>query len=224
MAKVPDKAPENLSKGPNQGDNPRSGERTPMTMKENVVPAHTRPQGSTVPPSGRDHEYKDISFKSIIRFVVVLAVLTVATCVLMWGMFEVLGERHEGTPARPNPMAGSGRQIPPAPRLQVNEGADIHEFRRREDSMLNAYGWLDRGNGVAKIPIDRAMDLIATKGLPSAAGEPATAPRTRDTTGADSASGEGGRNFGPTRTPNDGPSVDRTPGSTAPVPPTPNSR
>ena len=198
---IPDKAPENLSKQPDQGRSP-SGKEPPMTMKENVVPQHTRPQGSTVAPSGRDHEYKDISFKSIVRFAVVLVVITVVTHVLLWGVFEILDSRVTYAEEY-NPMA-LPNTLPPAPRLQVDEGEDINEFRMQEDSMMQAYGWLDRNAGVARIPIDRAIEVIATKGLPSTSAAAASAPRNRDTAGSasDSAAQQGGRNFGPTREPN----------------------
>ena len=35
-----------------------------------------------------------------------------------------------------------------------------------EDSVLNHYGWVDPERGVVRIPIDRAIDVIATRGLP----------------------------------------------------------
>jgi hypothetical protein len=31
---------------------------------------------------------------------------------------------------------------------------------------LSTYGWVDRQNGTARIPIERAMDIIAEQGLP----------------------------------------------------------
>ncbi len=32
---------------------------------------------------------------------------------------------------------------------------------------LNSYGWVDRKHGVIRIPIERAMDLVAQRGLPT---------------------------------------------------------
>ncbi len=31
---------------------------------------------------------------------------------------------------------------------------------------LRGYGWVDRNKGVVSLPIDRAMDLVAQRGLP----------------------------------------------------------
>jgi hypothetical protein len=35
---------------------------------------------------------------------------------------------------------------------------------------LSSYGWVDREAGIVRIPIDRAMDLLAERGLPARAG------------------------------------------------------
>jgi hypothetical protein len=55
----------------------------------------------------------------------------------------------------------------PTPRLDIDDGnqatADLHA---REDLLLNHYSSY---NGTTRIPIERAMELIAEKGLPVAA-------------------------------------------------------
>jgi hypothetical protein len=43
-----------------------------------------------------------------------------------------------------------------------------------ELSRLNGYGWVDRAAGIAHIPIERAIEIVAASGLP--APQPATAP------------------------------------------------
>jgi len=37
---------------------------------------------------------------------------------------------------------------------------DARQLREQELQMLDSYGWVDRDNGVARIPIDRAMRLM----------------------------------------------------------------
>ena len=37
----------------------------------------------------------------------------------------------------------------------------------QEEQTLNSYGWVDQQAGVVRIPIDRAMDLLAQRGLPT---------------------------------------------------------
>jgi hypothetical protein len=56
----------------------------------------------------------------------------------------------------------------PKPDLQID---DDHAQRVAlfitQDEKLNSYGWIDRSNGIVQIPIERAMDLLAQRGLPT---------------------------------------------------------
>jgi len=55
----------------------------------------------------------------------------------------------------------------PKPNLQINPQADLLALRARETSELESYGWMDRKAGRVRIPIDRAMDLLVLRGLPT---------------------------------------------------------
>lgn len=50
--------------------------------------------------------------------------------------------------------------LPPPPRLQIDEAADLATYRRRETALLNSYGWIDRERGAVRLPIERAMELV----------------------------------------------------------------
>jgi hypothetical protein len=57
----------------------------------------------------------------------------------------------------------------PAPRLAVDNGnEDVADLHAREDILLDNYTWIDQSKGTVRIPIDRAMELIAQQGLPVA--------------------------------------------------------
>jgi hypothetical protein len=45
--------------------------------------------------------------------------------------------------------------------------SDLKHFQAEEDARLRSYGWIDRQRGIIHIPIERAMDLIAQRGLPT---------------------------------------------------------
>jgi hypothetical protein len=53
-----------------------------------------------------------------------------------------------------------------APGSASSPAEDIRQFREREDQMLDSYGWIDRQNGVIRIPIEQAKQLILQRGLP----------------------------------------------------------
>jgi hypothetical protein len=60
----------------------------------------------------------------------------------------------------------------PTPRLQTDDGnEEVAEMHAREDLLLNHYSWIDRSSGRVRIPIARAMELIAQHGLPVEAEE-----------------------------------------------------
>src|ERR1700761_3438119 len=64
----------------------------------------------------------------------------------------------------------------PTPRLQTDDGnLEIAEMHAREDLLLDHYSWIDRSSGKLRIPIDRAMQLVADR-LPVAAAEQTTEP------------------------------------------------
>ena len=44
---------------------------------------------------------------------------------------------------------------------------DLKEFRAGEDAILNDYGWVDPEKGIVRIPVERALELVAKEGLPS---------------------------------------------------------
>lgn len=60
---------------------------------------------------------------------------------------------------------------PPEPRLQIRPEADLQRLRSDERGRLETFGWSDRDRQIARIPIERAMKLLAERGL---AGWPAS--------------------------------------------------
>ncbi len=57
----------------------------------------------------------------------------------------------------------------PTPRSQTDDGMqDLANLHAREDLLLNNYSWIDQAQGKVRIPIARAMELVARDGLPVA--------------------------------------------------------
>ena len=66
----------------------------------------------------------------------------------------------------------------PEPRLQPDEVRDMDLFRQSEDKKLRSYGKVDASGQMVQIPVERAMEIIAERGLPNF-GAGAAAPATR---------------------------------------------
>ena len=65
----------------------------------------------------------------------------------------------------PEPLARVER-VAPAPRLQAEPALELEEMQARDRLVLESYGWIDREAGIARIPIERAMTLLAERGWP----------------------------------------------------------
>src|ERR1700691_2188855 len=113
-------------------------------------------------------EHGDVNFKALSKFATALVITTIFSAGLVLGIFQYLLHREGGVPAsRVESPAQDARQLPPEPRLEETPATDLQEMRAAEDQVLHNYRWLDQANGIVRLPIDRAMDLIAQRGLPA---------------------------------------------------------
>jgi hypothetical protein len=111
------------------------------------------------------YEHADTNVRSIYHFGAVLAILIVA---VMWSMVHTYNffAKHEslGPPASP---FENQRELPPQPRLQPHPATDLKRYCEIEQQQLTTYGWVDQNNGLVRIPVDRAMEIVLEKGLPA---------------------------------------------------------
>jgi hypothetical protein len=52
----------------------------------------------------------------------------------------------------------------PQPALQTQPREEFRNFERQQRAMLSGYGWIDKSNGLVRIPIEDAMRVIAGRG------------------------------------------------------------
>jgi hypothetical protein len=150
----------------------------------------SRPVAPAGPPL--NHELSDADPRPILKFLAFLVVLTIVVAVVVVVFYNYLEHREaaEKTARYPMSLADQERPLPPPPRLQTYPFEDIKDLRRSEDPLLTRYEWIDQGAGTVRIPIERAMELLAERGLPHRAeqpGEPAAgqagSPGTAQDTG-----------------------------------------
>jgi hypothetical protein len=58
-------------------------------------------------------------------------------------------------------------QIPPVPRIEEHPAIEIQQLHAQEDQTLSTYGWVDKGKGMVRIPLARAMELQMERGFPT---------------------------------------------------------
>src|ERR1700691_6171359 len=146
------------------------------------------------PPLGDSpgYEVTDVNVSGIVVFLASLAAFVGVFCIFCFGMGKVINTailKSDGPPNKWNQIGAqpSGKrqdltsnavmeqqqlnqmvQRFPTPRLQIDNGnQDVAELHAREDLLLDHYSWVDRSSGKVRIPIARAMQLIAQHGLPS---------------------------------------------------------
>ena len=52
----------------------------------------------------------------------------------------------------------------PEPRLETRNGQDLDVLQKRQRGQLQDYVWRDRERGLVRIPLARAMEIIASRG------------------------------------------------------------
>ena len=124
------------------------------------------PRSDRTEKPGRGYETRDADVRVIALLCLGLLILIGGVLLLLGGIYEYFAARQvrSGVPFSAPAVI---RQLPPEPRLQVSPARDLQEMRAREDEVLHSYGWVDRQAGIVRIPIDRAIDLLAERGLPA---------------------------------------------------------
>ena len=137
------------------------------------------------------HEASDVNVGAILKFVVILTVLTIAISIGLWFMFKYF-DAQEAKQRPPGPMSlrnlNEAERLPPEPRLQVQRGfevkledgttvplalrepqAEYRELRKQWENVL-ANGMKDQSGNTVVMPIEQAMkQVVSGQGLPTSA-------------------------------------------------------
>jgi hypothetical protein len=174
------------------------------------------PHGSLENPD-TDHETRDINLRAITGFLIVLIAIVLAADVAMWGLFKLFAHMEAQNDPVVSPLAPPAGQPLGPPGLQTTPWTDLTHFRAEQNAYLHGYGWIDERAGVARVPIDKAKEMLLKKGLPVG---PELAGPLEGTHVAAGGESNGGRTLpggaADTSTP-----AAAAPAATAPVPTTP---
>jgi hypothetical protein len=99
----------------------------------------------------------DIRTKALVGAVAAFGVLVVVAGIGTWFLVKDWADTGPlpKPPARPLPIVG--------PVLQLSPTRDLAALRAREDKLLQGTEWIDRDKGLARIPIEKAMELLAKR-------------------------------------------------------------
>jgi hypothetical protein len=137
------------------------------------------------------YEQSDINVAGVLYFLLGLAVFGVIAYFLASGLYSYLDKQTEAQQAPVSPLVAQTtedtRHLPPeyktdarstdyekylkknfpAPQLETDERSQLNRIITGQEETLSTYDYVDRQAGTVRIPIDRAMDLIVARGLPT---------------------------------------------------------
>jgi len=123
-------------------------------------------------------EREDLGVAGVVYSLIALAVFCLVVHFLVTGLYRALDRYSESSTASMSPLItdvpSDTRHVQkdypqakfPNPRLEEDEVGQFKSILAGQEEILNSYGWVDEKAGVAHIPIDRAMEILAQRGLP----------------------------------------------------------
>lgn len=139
--------------------------------------AHTDGHGAPL-----SHETRDVNLSGAPRFAIAMVVFLALVFAFVWFVYAKWRADANAAPSSiPAIALRESDRLPPLPRLQTTPSTDLRTFQESEAQVLTTYGWVDKEKGVVRIPVSRAIELVAERGLP------APIAASPDTTGAPAA-------------------------------------
>jgi hypothetical protein len=128
-----------------------------------------------------EYEHEDLGTRGIFAFMIGLVVTGLIIYFIIDGMYRFLDQYEKSHMTTSSPLVSSKDEMSRvytqaemdnafkdngAPMLETNERSQFRDFLMNQENQLNSYGWVNEKDGVAHIPIERAMELLAQRGIP----------------------------------------------------------
>ena len=134
--------------------------------KTRSVPVAPPPTPDPDAPSAESqelgYEVTDANGTTMLFFVAGLFVVILGTMAALGWMYSHL---YTAAPAIPVPQAQSSFKHAPSAKTSITKDWANLDAQTREH--LEKYGWVEQSHGIARVPINRAMELISKEGLPA---------------------------------------------------------
>jgi hypothetical protein len=111
-----------------------------------------------------NHETTDVNLTGITRLAIASLLVIVGILVFVYFFQKALGKVLPDTTTQPT-MADwkpTDSRTPKAPLVITDEPGLLRKIRSEEEKTLHHYAWVDKGTGVVQVPIDKALEMVAS--------------------------------------------------------------
>jgi hypothetical protein len=122
-------------------------------------------------PLATRRENRDVDGRALALFALGLAAFIALALVVLHLLF--------GMAPSPQPFA-AGTGLPGSGRVMLETAPDAtaSAYEAEQQRLLTTFGWADRGAGIARIPVDAAMAVVAARGIPDWGANPTPSDET----------------------------------------------
>ncbi len=105
----------------------------------------------------------ELPYKSLYWSMAAVVITAIVFAIALWPLLAGFVSLADGADA--GVVSGPSDDRPSGPLLQAEPERQMEDFQREEEARVTSYGWHDRANGLARIPLERAAELILEEGL-----------------------------------------------------------
>lgn len=141
----------------------------------------TNPHGRPGEAQELNHETTDVSLAGVTRIAVASLVVLAVILAAVYGMYRAFIWNASDTQTLPALSAYTPDARVPKSKalLQPDEPTALRQMRAEEAKILQHYAWVDKTQGIVRIPIAKAMELVVAR--PDLVGDAPAPAATTDT-------------------------------------------
>ena len=118
------------------------------------------------PEPSRGYETRDVNLRAVLALAIATAIGAVLVHIGLYYLLSGLEAQARRNDPEPSPRASQDATAP-GPRLQSTPLADYEQYKLEQEQLTTTYGWVDRQQGIVRIPVERAMQLYLQRGPPT---------------------------------------------------------
>ena len=115
--------------------------------------------------NGKSYIQDDVPSRPFVWFTVIFSIFCIVAVVVVTYFYKGLTSYHEKAQGDAPTKIATEPITPPGPLLQADPVKDMVVMDAEQSQLLASYGWVDKDNGVARIPIDKAIALTLEHSL-----------------------------------------------------------